>query len=544
MQTHGFTFICLLLMKKSPRTLLSTALFLAGSTLLSAHDGQADSLNKRGLTHRLHYQLTWQGSTASGKSPLWFTANRYGLSTLKPTNGYVRAAMMRPLECDSDRRWGIGYGIDLALPTGFTSQFVVQQAFIEARWLYGVVTIGAKEQPMELKDNRLSSGSQTLGINARPVPQVRLSLPEYWILPFTGRWLRLKGHVAFGKTTDDTWQHDFTQGQNRYTKGVLFHSKAGYLMIGKPEQLPFSLELGLEMACQFGGKSFIRQGNQMVEIKNQSGLRSFWNAFFPGGSDATDGKFVNKEGNHLGSWVARFNYDNAQWGLSCYADQYFEDNSSMIHINKNGWGKGADAHKQVRSKYFAYDFKDWMLGAELRLKATPWLRKLVAEYLYTKYQGGPVYHDHTANINEHICGRDSYYNHYLFTGWQHWGMTMGNPLYMSPLYNTEGTVEVKNNRFVAWHFGAEGSLQNGLDYRLLATYQKGYGTYYDFYPDPKEDFSLMLEARYTCPEGMRFAGWSVTGAFGLDAGKLYGNNIGGQITLSKSGIFNIKRTRK
>ena len=123
-------------------------------------------------------------------------------------------------------------------------------------------------------------------------------------------------------------------------------------------------------------------------------------------------------------------------------------------------------------------------------------------------------------------------------------MTMGNPLYMSPLYNTEGTVEVKNNRFVAWHFGAEGGLQNGLDYRLLATYQKGYGTYYDFYPDPKEDFSLMLEARYTCPEGMRFAGWSVTGVFGLDAGKLYGNNIGGQITLSKSGIFNIKRTRK
>ena len=56
---------------------------------------------------------------------------------------------------------------------------------------------------MQLKNQTLSSGSQTLGINARPVPQVRIALPEYWQLPFGGGWLHLKGHIAYGMMTDD-----------------------------------------------------------------------------------------------------------------------------------------------------------------------------------------------------------------------------------------------------------------------------------------------------------------------------------------------------
>lgn len=528
-------------MRKHSRTALFIGAFLMISSSLYAINTPVDSIKKRNLITDLNYQLTWQESVSQGKTPLWMASNRFGLGSLKTSNGYLRASVMRPLAQDSARHWGLGYGIDLALPHGFTSKFIVQQAFVDFRWHHGLLTIGAKEQPMELKDQQLSSGSQTLGINARPIPEVRISLPSYWVVPYTGRWLRLKGHIAYGISTDNRWQKDFTQRQNRYTENTLYHSKAGYLMIGNPERhVPFSVELGLEMACQFGGKSFIREGNHMKEIKNSNSLRSFKNAFFPGGTDVTDENFINAEGNQLGSWVARLNYDKALWGLSLYADQYFEDNSSLIHINKNGWGKGADKHRQVRSRYFAYDFKDWMLGAELRLKQTPWLRKVVIEYLYTKYQGGPVYHDHTANVTEHICGRDNYYNHHLFTGWQHWGMVMGNPLYMSPVYNTDQTIEVKDNRFIAWHMGAEGTLSRGLDYRLLATYQKGFGTYYDFYPDPKHNVSMLLEACYSWPKGTRFADWSVKGCFAFDCGKLYGTNSGLQITIIKSGILHLK----
>ena len=139
--------------------------------------------SKPHLTSSLSYHIETQATLSKGQTPLWLNANRYGLSSLDKTNGYVRAAVMRPLSADSARRWAIGYCADVAAPLHYTSNVVVQQAYVEARWLHGVLTAGAKEWPMQLKNQTLSSGSQTLGINARPVPQVRIALPEYWQLP-------------------------------------------------------------------------------------------------------------------------------------------------------------------------------------------------------------------------------------------------------------------------------------------------------------------------------------------------------------------------
>ena len=209
---------------------------------------------ERSLFDSLAYRAEMQATVSSGDhSPLWLNANKYGLSSLKNSNGYVRGAIERPLSLDNGRKWGVGYGLDVAVAAGFTSKLVVQQAYVEARWLKGTLTVGAKEQPMELKNQELSSGSQTFGINARPVPQVRLALPDYWTIPHTKNWLALKGHIAYGKTTDDGWQKDFVAPQSRYTEGTFYHSKAGYLKVG-PKNL--TVELGLEMASQFGGKSY------------------------------------------------------------------------------------------------------------------------------------------------------------------------------------------------------------------------------------------------------------------------------------------------
>lgn len=99
----------------------------------------------------LHYQVEMQGSFSKGKTPLWLNANKYGLSSLDKNNGYLRGSVIRPLATDSARRWGVGYGVDVAVPVNYTSHVVVQQAFVEARWLHGVLTAGAKQYPMELK---------------------------------------------------------------------------------------------------------------------------------------------------------------------------------------------------------------------------------------------------------------------------------------------------------------------------------------------------------------------------------------------------------
>ena len=112
-------------------------------------------------------------------------------------------------------------------------------------------------------------------------------------------------------------------------------------------------------------------------------------------------------------------------------------------------------------------------------------------------------------------------------------MVMGNPLYLSPLYNDDSTIKVKNSRFVAWHLGLSGQPTSRLHYRLLATMQKGWGTYELLYPDPRKNFSMMGEVSYQLPKG-----WTIRGAVAFDSGEIYGSQQGLQLTVSKRGLLN------
>lgn len=507
----------------------------------SQYEPEEESSEPKG---EYEYRAEAQGSFSDGTTPLWLNANKYGLSSLDKNNGYIRGALQRSISNDVEKKWGYGWGVDLAVPFNYTSKFIVQQAFVEGRWLHGTLSVGSKERPMNLKNNRLSSGSQTLGINARPVPQVRLEL-NYWNIPFTNGWLQLRGHIAYGMLTDNAWQESFTSKQARYATNTLYHSKAGFIRIGKdPYMYPLSLELGLEMASLFGGTSYIPNGDgTMQEIKGETGVKGFWHAFVPGGKDATDGQnYQNAEGDQLGSWMIRLNYETDLWKAGLYADKFFEDHSALFQVDYDGYGEGEEWQQKKKRRYMVYDFKDWMLGFDLNLKYGTWLRNIVFEYLYTKYQSGPIYHDHTSTISDHIGGNDNFYNHNIYAGWQHWGQVMGNALYRSPLYNPDGTIVVENNRFMAFHLGFDGQPTDNFQYRVMATYQDGLGTYTKPYTKKKYNVSFLVEGEYrftTRP----LRGWSIKAAYAMDFGGILDNNKGGQITIAKTGSFNLKKKK-
>ena len=147
--------------------LISAATLNATAQDNDNYDDETTTLQKKG---EFEYSAEAQGSFSHGKTPLWLNANKYGLSSLDENNGYIRGSLQRNIGNDMEKKWGYGFGIDAAVPFNYTSNVVLQQAYVEGRWLHGTLSIGAKERPMNLKDNRLSSGSQTLGINARPVP--------------------------------------------------------------------------------------------------------------------------------------------------------------------------------------------------------------------------------------------------------------------------------------------------------------------------------------------------------------------------------------
>ncbi len=477
-----------------------------------------------------------QVSLSKGNTPLWLNANRYGLSSLEEKNGYLRASAvheLKPFDSEDEKPFDYGFGLDVAGAYGYTSTLVVQQAYGELRWLRGKLTVGSKEYPLELRDNQLSSGVQTLGINARPVPQVRVALDEFWPIPGTKGMLNLKGHIAYGMMTDTQWQKDFTLEQSKYVENALYHSKAGYVRIGKDDD-PLSLTLGCEMVTMFGGTTYLRSDGKMIAIENKAGLKGLWNAFLPtgGGGEVVESMYQNVSGNMLGSWLARLDYKTDYWTTGIYLDHFFEDQSGMFFLDYDGYGKDSEWTLKKDRRFFMYDLKDMQFGIDWKKKLSSWLDSFVFEYLYTKYQSGPIYHDHTPEIPDHVCGVDNFYNNYMQAPYQHWGQVMGNPLYLSPIYNDDNLLEVKNNRFAAYHFGFGGHPTDLLSYRVLASYQDALGTYDTPYDGYKKSFNFMAEAVYKLPKH-----WQVKAAVGLDRGNVHGNNSGIQLTVRKSLFF-------
>ena len=206
----------------------------------------------------------------------------------------------------------------------------------------------------------------------------------------------------------------------------------------------------------------------------------------------------------------------------------------MFLLDYNGYGEGADWNKKVKRRFFMYSLKDIMLGFELNLKYSRWLKNVVLEYLYTKYQSGPYNHDRTSGIADHIAGTDDYYNHSIYPGWQHWGQVIGNPLYRSPIYNNDGCIDIRNNRFIAYHLGFDGQPTRRLGYRILGTYQKGWGTYSNPFTKKHHNVSFLVEGHYDFPHQ-----WQLKAGYAMDFGseKMLGHNAGMQITISKRGLL-------
>lgn len=119
----------------------------------------------------LTYRVEASANVSSGDyAPLWFTANRNGLSSQKPNSAYLRAGLT--YRKSFNHGWRIGAGLDLAAAVNSPSEFIVQQAYADFSWRVLNLSIGNKERNPLGKNPLLSSGGMVEGNNARPVPQV------------------------------------------------------------------------------------------------------------------------------------------------------------------------------------------------------------------------------------------------------------------------------------------------------------------------------------------------------------------------------------
>ena len=459
------------------------------------------------------------GLSSGSMAPLWISSNRHGVVSPYDNSAYERVGVFRPLEVDSARRWQRGYGVDLMLSQNAPSVFMVHQAFFETQWKKLNLSIGAKERPIDLRNNELTSGGMSRGINAQPVPMARVGV-DYFSIPLTRGWWKWRLHIAYGMTTDGSWQKDWVKPLGKYTSNTLYHEKSLYWKFGKEtaRYVPLTFEIGLQMMTQFGGTAhnvLPRESNELTDLKMACDLKAYWNATTGGGRDATDFTESNAQGNTLGSYNMRLAWHGRtaggrRWEVGAYFERFFEDQSMLT---------------------LQYGIQDHLVGLDATLPQNPFLSAIAVEHISTRDQSGAVYHDQTKSIPDKMNGRDNYYNHGIYSGWQHWGMGIGHPLLISPVYNDDHTITFYNNRLKAWHIGLSGDPTPQLHWRLMLTFTENWGTYDTPYSDKRNQQHYLAEMGWT-PGFLK--GWSGKLALGYDHGSVLGNSFGTRVTIRKT----------
>lgn len=448
---------------------------------------------------RLHAFAEWGASLHGGNhTPLWQNANRHGLSSLD-NNSYLRSGVFFT---DSFGSWQLCAGLDLVAAAGFTSTFIVQQAYADVSWKWLCFSVGSKEIGSALLNQTLSSGGLTWSGNARPVPQVWIGTADYvQLLPR----LAMKAELSYGWFTDSHYQQERWHTPYFYTHGAKYHHKGGFLRIGIPEG-HWQLDLGLTLDAQFGGRW--ENGTESIDLGNRP--KDFLRVIIPlhGEASMPEGEQIQYQGNFMGSEHARLTYRTGSDAFSLYVENYYDDLSGMA--KQNGW--------------------DGLWGVEWRSSESRIIDNVVLEYYQTTNQSGPM-HGLDYSVVQKTTGADDYYNNDLYPSWSHWGQTLANPLIASPLYNTDGDLSFKLNRVKALHMGWSGSLHQAWRYTAKASFNRSWGTPFRPVPDIRESFSIFASV-FCSPR--RLEGWSFFASLAADMGDIYGDNIGMELKVHKT----------
>lgn len=466
-----------------------------------------------------------------GFAAYYLGANRHGTGLLTNNSMGVRAALSGESKFEETK---LSYGIDvLGLDDKYTPCYL-QQLYGRLQWRNFFVELGAREYDAVIRNHRLSSGSLLWSGNSHPIPQLRIGTDQFMTVPGTHDWLQFFLDGDYGFFVDKDFLEDrydeYNPGGNTLqgyaqsfiTTGAWHHQKRLFLR-SNPNK-PFVATLGLEHAVQFGGTTINNVNNTINgKLEQTVGLKDILKVLIPSGGDASsavgDQNFIY--GNHLGNVTLQLTWNiDRQQSLHGYVENLFEDGSGFC--KRNGW-----------DGLWGLEYK----GADNRL-----LSGVVFEYLQTTDQSGPVHwapQDHTGELSSEARGADEYYNNYFYCGYAHYGQSMGTPMLMSPIYNTDSYLRFTNNRVQAWHAGIEGCIADfsatatqpaaRVDYRCLLSYRNAYGTMAIPSPFIRHDFSFMTEL------SIMLGDWQTVMAYAQDNGSLMGNNKSFNISIKYHG---------
>ena len=457
------------------------------------------------------YHVETTGSAATGQlTPFWIASNKYGTIPLDAGNAFLRTGIFYLQSYGNGLHWSAG--LDLLVVTPRYQAVYVQQLYAAMQFKSLNLTLGSYENYSSLWDKELSSGDMVHSSNARPIPEINLSIPKFTTIPFTKRRLQIRGNIAFGRSFDNQYLQSFVDNKYVYIKNVLWHHKSLQLRLIDPEKnVPLTAVAGIRHYAQWGGTSTNPEtGKQPQTFKDL--IRIMLGE--AGDENASLSDQINALGHHCGSYELQFGYLNNAFDVHLYSQHFFEDASGME----------------------LYNFPDGLWGLQVDISGCTWINKIVLEYLDTRNQSGPI---HYLWLDPKFFpgdgrGRDNYYNNGEYTtGHSYYNRGLGSPLLPSPEYNDTHEIGFKNNRVRAYHLGFQGYLSKQVSYRLLSTSSDSWGTHSRPFLKKNNNFSCAAKLSYCHPH---LEGWLFTGEVATDYGSMFGKNTGFCFSIQKIGF--------
>ncbi len=497
------------------------------SAILLAVAGVAASA-REGVS--LEYEASVLANWSTGDlAPYMLGSWRYGRVT-GASGIWQDGRLEKRMSLDTRFSWGAGVeyiaGYGTAAPyalydeaTNSWGERHNRQAPLRLHQLYGEVKYrgvyllaGMKERHSGIVDDALSSGDLTRSNNARPIPGVAAGFVDFQDIPLTNGWVQIDGEIMYGRLFDGSLREKtFNYYTGVFTDKMCYTYKRCYFRT-KPSQ-PLSVTVGMQTGAFFGGTTQkYRKGKFIETIERGFQIRDLWDMFFP-----TEGGEDYYKGGSLGSWdfKARYAFANGS-ELTAYFEWPWEDGSGIGRMNgfDGVWG-------------LQYNFA----------KSGP-VNKVVVEYLDFTNQSGPIHWSPDdspgTTITDKATGADDYYNNAYYGPYTNYGMSIGTPFLISPLYNRNGYPQYLHTRARGFHAAVSGNVTPQWEYTAKVSYQRAGGT--GWTPARRiSDTSALVSARWT-PQG-RLSGLSLTAEAAFDAGKLRGNNFGAMVGVSYKGNF-------
>jgi hypothetical protein len=463
----------------------------------------------------IHYKVEAQGIyNSNGQVPFWFRSNQFGSIPLSGASTSFIGSAVKAYNPDKSKLFDWGAGIEGRANLGREAHVALIEAYAKVRLSIFQLKAGrSKEITGIVGDSSLSSGSFSISGNAVGIPQVSLSIPEFFTIPVFSGLFAIKGNFAHGWLGTLPLTVDYRIPETK----TYFHQASFYGRIGTPEGR-FKLYGGFNHQVFWGNYNNIFPDN-FAQL-------STWKEFIKVATGQVHEG--SKVGNHMGSIDLAAEYTVPTLKVEIYRQNLYEIGalSKLANLRDGLNGVTFINLKESDRNNFRWN-------------------KLLMEVFYTKNQAGEAWSKPTQS------GAENYYNNYQYTeGWSYQNLNLGNPFITNRNDSRENLAKrpndyFVNNRIFLFNLGFEGAVKD-IMIRTKLSFSRNYGTFRtsggpfrlfrqvlqadpNLYFTPVNQFSFYLEGKKAFRNKI-VGGIAIAG----DQGRLLYNSVGLIGSVSKS----------